>query len=153
MSSETRQPNPGAIRIHPDNIGIPSFEMGSPGIVQMELFGKWVDSGEADGLYFRKYQEPFVIRLFDKLERDANRRDGELNFIDFGEKLTTPELTPEIVEKQMEQLHRRKIYPRGMLSLDWVSEAPPGTPPFPETCSKPRNPAPSLEELELGYEY
>ncbi len=53
-----------------------------------ELFpGEWVDDGSTDGLYNTHYPLHFVDRLRIGSCRRSDRREGEKNFTDFGDRL------------------------------------------------------------------
>jgi len=114
---------------------VDSFEPPCDFTRQDELFpGTWIDDGSADGLYChpRPYRDPFVIRLWLKLDRDADRREAAQRVMTFDEKMT--ETLPNAMMTETQQA-RRKHRPPGRI---WSDDIPEGAMYYAEICDWPR---------------
>ena len=127
------------------SLGPPDWEMGN--LDQMELLGRWVDNGEADGLPCQIYPLPYLVRLFDEQERRIDRWIGQGNFLFFA--LPPGDNFSEwAVERQRESQQRRGFRPPPL--IEPIDPLPDGSAHFPE-CNGVRNLV-SLEEAS-GYGY
>ncbi|GEM_PF-5168871 len=91
---------------------------GKPGSFhQSELF-KWIPDDNCHGLYCQKYPEPYLFRLFDKLDRDADRREAAKAVQSF----TDEQLAPRPLNQQQIEARIAKR-PLNHIRACWIDEA------------------------------
>ncbi|MEN9524205.1 MAG: hypothetical protein RL536_274 [Candidatus Parcubacteria bacterium] len=72
-------------------LGFPNYELlwnndndADPGKMKGELFpGKWVKDDDCHGLYGQKYPEDYLVRLLNKIDRDAELRKAATKIQEF----------------------------------------------------------------------
>lgn len=86
-----------------------------------ELFGKWVADDTCHGLPGQTYPKPFLERLFDKLDRDADRREAAQRVLEFPpDSLACTERNQLQIDAETRARRSKKRFPR----INWSDEVP-----------------------------
>ena len=80
---------------------------------------KWIDDGSAQGLYHQHYDQPFLFRLFDSIERRRDLREAEKVKQDFNDRLTPSETSLTTIDAQIARRAKKRRPP----GHNWVSGA------------------------------
>ncbi len=87
-----------------------------------ELFpGTWTRDDNCHGLPGQKYQEPFMVRLLNKLDRDADRREAAQQVLEFAP--DTLALT-ERNQMQLEAAVEKRAHERHGPRIEWSEDVP-----------------------------